>query len=138
MADPKHVDKEYLSRIEHWVEKAVRYAPAYAQRASAVLYLAQLGVDKDVVKAMGSSLSKDIEGGGKGSYKPIEIKVFKNQYGVRFVDMSGQMGELCVYRSSNGMPYIRGNRELIPMTMGRAELDVAFRRMVDGEYFNDK
>ncbi len=135
------VSKEYLSRIENWVGKAARYAPEYAQQATAILYMAQLGVDSQLVKSMGMALAKDLEeGGGKkpSTHKDIEIRAFRNQYGVRFVDMSGQYGELCIYRDSGGMPYVKGNRELVPMLMGRAELDVAFRRMVDGNYFNDK
>ncbi len=130
------VSKEYLSKIENWVRTAATYSPEHAGRASMLLYLAQLGADKNFVQSMGSALAKDIEQGGKR--KDIEIRAFKNQYGVRFVDYSGQLGEFCIYRGSNGMPYIRGNKEMVPLLMGRGELDVAFRRMVDGEYFNDK
>jgi len=67
----------------------------------------------------------------------IEIKSFKNQYGVRFVDMSGQMGEFCIYRDSSGLPYAKGAMEFVPLLMGHGKLDVAFRRMIDGDYFND-
>ncbi|GEM_PF-4479327 len=132
----------YSNKVAAWAESNEKSAPSYADKFRDFKDIARSGkVDDSTLGFMADALYQGFKKGNSEEHKrtrDIEIKTFRNQYGVRFVDMSGQYGELCIYRDSAGMPYVKGNREIVPLLMGRAELDVAFRRMVDGNYFNDK
>ena len=131
----------YSNKIAAWAESNEKSAPSYAGKFRDFKSMARSGkLDDTTLEFMADALYQGLKKGKPDEHqkaRDIEIKSFKNQYGVRFVDMSGQMGEFCIYRDSSGLPYAKGAMEFVPLLMGHGKLDVAFRRMIDGDYFND-